>query len=38
MERAWVFLLLGCGPTLVDTGEPPPTYEELPELITFDTP
>ena len=38
MERAWVFLLLGCGPTLVDTGEPPPTYEELPELITCDTP
>ena len=38
MERAWVLLAFGCGPTLVDTGEPPPTYEELPELITCDTP
>ena len=34
----WVLLAFGCGPTLVDTGEPPPTYEELPELITCDTP
>ena len=37
MNRAIPLILMGCGPTLLDTAmEDLPTYEELPDLITCD--